>query len=246
MHKRGQAMILAAGEGRRMGALSEIRPKPLTAVNRKTLLDRIIEKLLYKYITPIVVNVHHLADQIEHHIDPHIKAGDIHISDERAALLETGGGVKKAIPLLESEFFVINSDILWAEVTGAENTLDQLTKSWDPEKMDVLLLLIPTAKAYGYDGVGDFFFKGEGVEASTIAFRGDAAASPYMYGGIQIVKAEMYRDMPEGAWSNREIFRKASKQDRLFGVPHTGVWMHVGTEGAIKAAEDRLAHLGLE
>jgi MurNAc alpha-1-phosphate uridylyltransferase len=246
MHKRGQAMILAAGEGRRMGRLSEIRPKPLTRVNGITLIDRIIQKLLDKDISPIVVNVHHLAGQIEQHVDTHIKAGNIYISDERGALLETGGGVKRAISSLENEFFVINSDILWDEIEGVENTLDQLTKAWDPIKMDVLLLLIPIAKAYGYDGVGDFFYDGDAGEANTIRFRGDAAASPYMYGGLQIVKAEMYNDMPEGAWSNREIFRKASTTGRLYGVPHEGVWMHVGTEDGIKAAEDHLTSLGIQ
>jgi MurNAc alpha-1-phosphate uridylyltransferase len=244
---KGQAMVLAAGKGKRMGSLSDHTPKPLTRVLDISLLDRILDKLFQADVRPVVLNIHHLADQLEAHIACHKGQGDIIISDERDALLETGGGVRKALPLLEKEFLVINSDILWHDATQGKTAIEQLQHVWDPAKMDVLLLLISVDHAYGYGGVGDFFYDAQGdalYEANKIHFRGDADHSPYMFGGIQIVKASMYDDMPDGAWSNREIFRKAAANGRLYGAPYEGLWMHVGTEDAIKDAEDRLLSLG--
>ena len=240
-------MILAAGQGKRMGELSDHTPNPLTRILGVSLLGRIVSKLLETDIGPIVLNVHHLADQVEGHVAHHVNMGDVIISDERDELLETGGGVRKAIPLLEDEFLIINSDILWQDETIGKTTIEQLQHVWDPLRMDVLLLLVPVEVAYGYAGVGDFFYNApsDDIQApGTLCFRGDADCSPYMYGGIQIVKASMYDDMPDGAWSNREIFRKAAVNDRLFGVPHKGLWMHVGTEDAIKDAEERLQSIG--
>ncbi len=237
-----QAMILAAGKGTRMGNLSDHTPKPLTEVAGVTLLDRIFTQLLDVNIRPVVINTHHLADKLEHHIAHYVANADAVISCEREKLLETGGGVKNAIPLLEPEFFVINSDVLWAETKGAQSTLERLRSAWNPSVMDVLLLLIPVESAFGYDGVGDFFYEGKKGEANTIRFRDNAKTSPFMYGGIQIVKASMYENMPDGSWSNREIFRNAANAGRLYGLPHAGLWAHVGTKAAIGAAE---AHLRL-
>ncbi len=237
------AMVLAAGKGTRMGALSDVTPKPLVPVAGIPLLDRILAHLKAAGCEKAVVNVHHLADQIERHLAPHVAAGHVAISDERTMLLETGGGVKKALPLLgRAPIHVINSDALW--VDGDEGTLKRLADAFDPERMDVLLLLVPTEEALGYDGAGDFIPAGDAASPVPISFRGSAPSAPVMFGGIQVVKPALYDGMPEGKWSNVEIFRKAEAAGRLYGLLHTGHWMHVGTPEAIKAAEAKLAQLG--
>ena len=243
MAELAKAMVLSAGLGRRMGDLSKTTPKPLTMVAGKSLLDRILAKLLDLDLAPIVVNVHHLADKIESHLSSYVMRGDVCISDERDKLLETGGGVKKANPLLDSEFFVVNSDILWEDLNPSLNSLKIMQGAWNPEKMDALLLLIPTGVAYGYEGVGDFFLDEQDAGVGPIRFREEAASSPFMYGGVLIVKSSLYDDMPNGSWSNREIFKKAQKVGRLYGIRHQGLWMHVGTEAAIFDAETRLAKM---
>lgn len=238
-----KAMILAAGRGTRMGVLSDTVPKPLVPVLDVPLIDRAIGRLEVAGVGPVVVNVHHLADLMEHHLAGRIRAGRVLISDERGALLETGGGVKKALPLLgDAPFLVVNGDALWTD--GTEPAVNRLMDAFDPDQMDVLLLLVRTEEALGYDGVGDFLPSTLGVAPTPVEFRGDAPAAPVMYGGIQIVSPTLYDGMPEGAWSNREIFRKAAGKGRLFGLLHDGHWMHVGTPEAIKAAEDKLRALG--
>jgi len=236
-----RAMILAAGLGTRMGELSKQLPKPLVKVKGVSLIDRQIAHALKVGIQHFVVNVHHHARQMEHHLAAAARAGNLVFSDERDQLLETGGGVKKAIPLLGSQpFFVINGDALWVD-SNAPN-LERLRTAWDASLMDILLLLVPTHEALGYDGVGDFFAAPGGVQP--IRFRDDAARAPYMYGGVQLVEPSLYDDMPEGPFSNREIFRKAFSRGRLYGLPIDGYWMHVGTKAAIGDTEARLTALG--
>lgn len=240
------AMILAAGKGLRMGDLSDTRPKPLTEVLEITLLDRILVHLHIAEVKQVVVNVHHLADQIEDHLASEIAKGYVQISDERDGLLETGGGVKRALPLLgHSPFFVINGDALW--VDRMEPNLARLRDTWDADKMDVLLLLVARDEALGYEGVGDFLSSeaasGESRETDVpvpLAFRGDAPGAPYVFGGVQVIHPRLYDDMPGGVWSNREVFRKAAAAGRLYGLPIDGHWMHVGTKEAIAAAEKKL------
>ena len=239
-----KAMVLAAGRGTRMGAMSDTTPKPLVPVRGVPLIDRIQTHLKRAGVGPMVVNVHHLADRMEAHLVDGVRAGSVLISDERAALLETGGGVKKALPLLgNAPFFVINSDALW--VDGASSTLDRMAAAFEPSMMDVLLLLVPTHAALGYDGAGDFIPETDCADPVSIAFRGDAPTAPVMFGGIQIVKPGLYDGMPDGAWSNREIFHRAAALGRLYGLKHDGHWMHVGTPEAIRAAEDKLTSLGV-
>ena len=239
-----KAMILAAGLGSRMGTLSDTLPKPLVQVKGITLLDRLLAHVASAGVQQTVVNVHHLADQIARHLSGKIRSGQVLISDERDALLETGGGVKKALALLGKDpFFVLNSDALW--VDAAEAQLHLIRAAWQPEKMDVLLLLVPTENALGYDGVGDFF---AGVsdptsKIRTVQFRDDADSAPFMFGGVQLVEPSLYSGMPDGAFSNREIFRKAAALGRLYGLEIDGHWMHVGTQDAISAAEEKLNRL---
>lgn len=238
------AMVLAAGKGTRMGALSASLPKPLVPVLGTPLIDRILAHLQASRVAPAVVNVHHLADKVENHLDTHVADGSVLISDERTALLETGGGVKKALPLLgDAPFFVINSDALWVDGKNTR-TLDRMASAFDPAIMDVLLLLVPTREALGYDGKGDFLPTAEGEGPVQISFRGEAESAPVMFGGIQIVKPECYDNMPWGPWSNVEVFRKAATVGRLYGLVHDGHWMHVGTPEAIQDAEQKLTSLG--
>jgi len=240
-----RAMILAAGKGTRMGERALMTPKPLTSVAGRTMLERDLDQLTKVEGYPCVVNVHHLADQVEAALQSQVDDGTVIISDERDLLRETGGGVKHALPLLASEFYTLNSDIIFFESTQAKApVLQQLRDSWDPEQMDALLLLIPTSEAFGYDGVGDFYYPEEQTGPQAITFRDNAQAAPYMYSGVQYVKASLYEDMPDGVWSNRDIFRKAHAKGRLMGLPIEGHWLHVGTEEGIQAAEDKLRELG--
>ncbi len=238
-----RAMVLSAGKGTRMGKLSDTLPKPLVPVAGVTLLDRALLHLEKAGTGPVVVNVHHLADQLEQHLAPRIKEGRVLISDERVELLETAGGVKKALPLLgEAPCYIINSDALWTD--GSEDTLARLAACFEPERMDCLLLLVRVKKALGYDGKGDFLADLTADQAVPIAFRDEAPSAPVMYGGIQIVKPSLYKNLPEGPQSNRIIWREAVAHGRLFGLLHTGEWMHVGTPEAIKDAEEKLALIG--
>lgn len=238
-----RGIILSAGLGTRMGDTSRHTPKPLIRVAGRTLLDRALDRADEAGLERVVVNVHHHADQIEAHLAPRMGAGQVVISDERDQLLETGGGVKKALPLLgEQPFFVMNSDALWLD--GAGSTLLRLASHFDAARMDALLLLVPTADALGYDGVGDFIPFAQGMAPVPIAFRDEAPAAPVMFGGVMMIRPEAYEDTPAGAWSNRTVFRKAVAAGRLFGIVHDGHWMHVGTPEGVKDAEARLAELG--
>ncbi len=235
------AIILAAGKGTRMRNIGEQMPKPMVLVNGVSVIERLISHAEDAGVEKLVVNVHHLAEMMEHHLAAYTASGFVELSDERDELLETGGGVKKALPILGNDpFFVINGDALW--INRDENNIKRLMACWQPEVMDVLLLLSPTEKSLGYDGVGDFL--GDGVGAFPIEFRGDNPSAPNMYAGVQIVKPELYDDTPDGAFSNREIFRKAVANKRLYGMVIDGTWMHVGTPEALVAVEEQLIELG--
>lgn len=237
-----RAIVLAAGKGTRMGPLSDHTPKPLTMVSGRTLLDRILDHLKMSGVEKTVVNIHHLADVLEKHLGPCIADKSVTLSDERSELLETGGGVKKALPSLGNDpFFVINGDALW--VDGQHNNLNAMKAAFSPDEMDILLLLAPKDGCLGYDGAGDFLgAEEEGLFKLT--FRGDAGTAPYVFAGVQITKPQLYADTPDGPWSNVELFRKAAMQGRLYGLLIDGYWMHVGTPDAITEAEAKLQELG--
>ncbi|MBL4639445.1 MAG: nucleotidyltransferase family protein [Kordiimonadaceae bacterium] len=239
-------MVLAAGKGSRMGALSDTLPKPLTLVNGQTLLERLLAHIRRAGCDKTIVNVHHLPEKIETALAEEIEAGFVEISDERADLLETGGGVKKALPLLGSQpFFVLNGDALLVDAVDTPASLVRLREHWDNDKMDVLLLLTRREEALGYEGVGDFY-AAETDETLTVEFRDSRPDAPYAYCGVQLVNPAVYEGMPEGTWSNREIFRKAAKTGRLRGLLIAGHWMHVGTPEAVVAAEHKLTEIGAE
>jgi N-acetyl-alpha-D-muramate 1-phosphate uridylyltransferase len=228
------AMILAAGLGTRMRPLTDHLPKPLIKVAGVSLIDHLIAPLAEIGVTQIVVNVHYLADLMEQHLSQRMTPR-ILISDEREGLLDSGGGVKKALPLLGHDaFFILNADSFW--IDGPTPNLARLAAAWDPNEMDLLLLVAPSTAATGYDGRGDFFMNPDGV----LTRRGEKLVAPFVYAGVIITHAAAFQDTPEGPFSLNLLFDRAIARGRLRGLRLDGHWLHVGTPDAIALAEDRL------
>jgi N-acetyl-alpha-D-muramate 1-phosphate uridylyltransferase len=225
------AMVLAAGLGTRMRPLTETRPKPLVEVCGQALIDHVLDRLAQAGVERAVVNLHHHADQLDAHLGRRQRP-KIEISDERDTLLDSGGGIRKALPLLGSDpFFSINSDTIWIE--GLHPNLRRLGNAFDAETMDALLLLAPTASSVGYDGRGDFLLDGAG----RLQRRPERDVSPFVYAGAAVLSPRLFRDAPEGAFSLNRLFDAAIAEERLFGLRMEGLWMHVGTPEAIAEAE---------
>jgi len=233
---RWKAFVLAAGFGTRMRPLTETRPKPLVEVRGHALIDHVLDRICNAGIATAVVNVHYLADQLEAHIDVR-RTPSILVSDERDELLETGGGIVRALPLLGGEpFFLLNSDSIWWE-TGTP-ALQRMAQTWDAARMDALLLLVPIDNSTGYDGAGDFE-----MAASGQLTRRRADRQGLVYMGIAILHPTLFDKAPEGAFSLNLLFDTAIAAGRLYGMVHNGEWMHVGTPQAIGLAERRLDDL---
>jgi N-acetyl-alpha-D-muramate 1-phosphate uridylyltransferase len=229
-----RAMVLAAGLGTRMRSFNGRIPKPLVSVGGKALIDYVLDRLAEQGVERAVVNVHHLADQIERHLAQRERP-DIVISDERDELLGTGGGVLKALPLLgEGPFFHVNSDTIW--IDGVKPNLGRLAGAFDPARMDALLLLAPTASSIGYSGRGDFSMGPDG----RLARRGEREVVPFVYAGAAILTPGFFAGARPGAFSMSPLFDQAAEAERLCGLRLDGVWMHVGTPEAVKAAEDAI------
>ncbi|MBI2718478.1 MAG: nucleotidyltransferase family protein [Rhizobiales bacterium] len=229
------AMVLAAGHGLRMRPLTLTRPKPLIEVAGKSLIDHGFDRLRAAGVTHAVVNVHYLAGEIEAWARRQSSPA-IAISDERAELLDTGGGIARALPLLGTKpFFVINSDSFWLD--GPEPALERLRKSWNDASMDCLLLLCPLSLAIGYDGKGDFHRDASG----RLTRRSDTAREALAYAGAYLVHPRLLAGAPAGAFSMNLLWDRAIAEARLFGLVHDGLWLHVGTPEAIGAAERALA-----
>ncbi|MEM0906581.1 MAG: nucleotidyltransferase family protein [Pseudomonadota bacterium] len=228
------AMVLSAGRGSRMRPLSAMTPKPLIEVAGKALIDHVFARLQAAGVGRFVVNVHYLADLIEVHVKRHF--GDsVVISDERATLLETGGGVVNALPLIGSDpFLVANSDTFWVE--GASNNLSRLVSAFDPERMDGLLLLAPTVDAVGYDGQGDFSLSSDG----RLTRRGERTIAPFVYAGCAMFSRRAFDAAPEGKFSLNLTFDQLLDTGRLYGMRLDGIWLHVGTPQSIGEAEDAI------
>ncbi len=227
-----RAMVLAAGLGKRMRPLTATTPKPLIEVAGKALIDHGLERLRAAGVETAVVNVHWLADLVEVHVAK-CAAPRIVISDERDALLETGGGVLKALPQLGPDpFYLINSDSFWIE--GYSSNLDLMARHWDEATMDALLLLAPTVGSIGYDGNGDFFMD----DAGLLVRREAPRIAPFVYSGAAILSPRLFEGAPEGvAFSLNRLFDRALAAGRLYGHRLDGVWLHVGTPRAIREAE---------
>lgn len=229
------AIVLAAGLGTRMRPHNGHIPKPLVQIGGKSLIDYCLDRLADAGVERAVVNVHHLADAIEQHLAARTRP-QIVISDERSVLLGTGGGIKKALPLLgDAPFFLVNSDTVWLD--GVKSNVARLADAFDPQAMDALLLLAPTAGSIGYAGRGDFAMLADG----RVRRRGEGEVVPFVYAGAAILTPSLFAGAPDGAFPLTTLFDRAGAAGRLFGLRLEGVWMHVGTPEAVAAAEAALA-----
>jgi len=229
------AMVLAAGLGTRMRPLTEDRPKALVEVAGRALIDHVLDRLSDAGVETAVVNVHWFADRLETHLAAREGVPEIIISDERAELLETGGGLKKASTLLgDQPVFVANIDSVW---TDRGDALTELAALWDGDRMEVALLLARRDGSIGSEGAGDVFL----AEDGRLTFRGAAASAPYAYMGIHICRPDYADAGPNGPFSLSGLWRRSAEAGRLCGCVLDGDWMHVGDPQARDAAEARLA-----
>jgi MurNAc alpha-1-phosphate uridylyltransferase len=228
------AMVMAAGLGLRMRPYTERMPKALVKVGGKTLIDHTLDRLETAGVTRAVVNVHAFADQMEAHLAQR-RSPEILISDERASLLETGGGLKRARAMLgEAPIWVANSDYVWVE--GGDDGLGMVKNAWDPARMDACLIVVPKERTSGFDTPGDFFIDGGGH----LAHRGDAAEAPLHCFGIEIINPQRVYEVAADKFSLFQVWMQASKAGRLYGVIPDGFWMQVGDPAALATAEARL------
>lgn len=231
------AFVLAAGKGLRMRPLTNDRPKPLVVLRGRTLLDHVLDRLAAAGIERAVVNVHYKGEQIIEHVAARTSPA-ICISDERDALLDTGGGVVRALPLIGAQPFIIhNSDSTWLE--GIGSNLARLIQAFDPDRMDSLMLLAATSASLGYEGPGDFAMD----QMGTLRRRREREIVPFAFTGVSIAHPRLFASAPDGAFSLNRMWDRAIADGRLFGLRLQGLWMHVGTPEALADAEGRLAVL---
>ncbi|MBB4264714.1 nucleotidyltransferase family protein [Roseospira visakhapatnamensis] len=232
------AMVLAAGRGNRLRPITETLPKPLVRVRGRALIDHALDRLEEVGVETCVVNVHHLADQVRAHTARRRRPRVV-ISDETDALLETGGGVRKALPLLgDDPFFVINTDVLW--LNGVRPALTRLAEAWDDARMDALLLVLRLVGANGYEGRGDFFVDALGRPRRRRA----QEIAPFVYAGVQMLAPRLFEDTEAGSFSLNRLYTQALDETRLWALPHDGEWYHVGTRAGLDLAEHRLGQHG--
>ena len=227
------AMVLAAGMGKRMRPLTATQPKPMVRVAGKPLIDHTLDRLADAGVAKAVVNVHYLAENLEAHLKGR-KSPAIVVSDERAQLLETGGGMVLAQGDLPDPFFCLNSDNIWLD--GPQNCFAELSAMWDPDQMDALLLVVPHKRAHNFRGLGDFNLD----EIGRVSRRTEARLAPFIFTGIQLISKRLLRDAPEGPFSTNILWSRAIDEGRLFGLPFGGQWFEVGTPEAIKPTEAAL------
>lgn len=232
-----KAMVMAAGKGTRMRPLTDTMPKPLVPFAGKPLIDHVLDRLAEASVAEAVVNVHYFADMLEAHLASR-RQPRIIISDEREVLLDTGGGTKKALPLLgDDPIITFNSDSVWVEEIGSN--LANLMAAWNPERMDALLMIADATRTIGYVGRGDFLMNEEGL----LARRAPSTTAPYMFAGVQIIKPGLFADGPDGPFSTNLIWDRLIEKGRLFGHRMSGVWMHVGAPDDLAEAEAFLRDL---
>ena len=228
------AMVLAAGFGVRMKPLTDRIPKPLVKVGGRPLIDHVLDRLADAGVAQAIVNVHYLADVLMRHLASR-QVPEIVISDEREQLLETGGGVVKALPLLGTQpFFHVNSDTIW--IDGVKPNLAALADGFDRAGMDALLLLAPTITSIGYAGRGDYSMAPDG----RLTRRGERDVVPFVYSGAAIFSPALFAGAPAGPFSLTRLFDRAEEAGRLHGLRLEGTWMHVGTPEAVGEAEKAL------
>ncbi|MEZ5833063.1 MAG: nucleotidyltransferase family protein [Dongiaceae bacterium] len=231
------AMVLAAGFGKRLRPFTDKVPKPLTKVLGVPIIDVVLDRLAAAGIERAVVNLHHLGEQIRAHLKGR-KTPEVVFSEEEE-ILETGGGIVKALPLLgDGPFFTVNAKIIW--LNGKTDCLVRMARAFDPEKMDSLLLLQSTAQAVGYDGPGDFTMDPLG----RLARRPERQVAPFLYAGIQLCHPRLFRDSPKGAFSQNVVWDRAIEEERLYGIRHDGEWYHVSTPAHLEEVERNLTYHG--
>ncbi|OBX20634.1 mannose-1-phosphate guanylyltransferase [Erythrobacter sp. QSSC1-22B] len=229
------AMVMAAGLGKRMRPLTASQPKPLVRVAGKALIDYTLDRLADAGVARAVVNVHYLADALEAHVRDR-QSPEVVISDEREALLETGGGLVKArdAGLLPDPVFCSNADSIWLE--GPRNAFADLSAVWDPERMDALLLLVSHSQTHNFTGPGDFYMDGGGRLSRKLPSR----IAPFIFTGIQLLSHRLLRDPPEGKFSTNVLWDRAIGEGRLYGAAFTGRWIEVGRPEHLKTAAEVL------
>ena len=229
------AMVMAAGLGTRMRPLTNNRPKPLVEVAGKPLIEYALDKLRLAKVAHVVVNVHYLPEQVEAYLAASATDFDVTVSDERELLLETGGGLAKALPDIKGDpFFCINSDAIWTD--DRQDALTRLAAFWDSEKMDGLLLLVPRSRAFHHRGMGDFSLD----EESRPVRRGSAAEAPFVYTGIQLLSRAFLEAAPDGPFLTNILWDRAIAKGRLFALEHLGDWYDIGSPEAIAPTEAAL------
>jgi N-acetyl-alpha-D-muramate 1-phosphate uridylyltransferase len=226
------AMVFAAGLGVRMRPITETLPKPLIKVGGRALIDHCLDRLAQNGVERAVVNVHWLADQIEAHLAGR-RSPKILISDERLSLLDQGGGIKRALPMIGAAdpFLISNTDAFWIE--GPRSNIARLAGAFDPGAMDILLLVAASAGAVGVDWPGDFTMAHDG----RLEPREPRHVAPFVYTGVGIVKPELFESAPAEAFRLAPFFHVAAAKGRLYGVRLDGVWVHVGRPESIAQAE---------
>ena len=219
-----------------MRPLTDTRPKPLVVVRGKAMIDRVLDRLAAAGVEDAVVNLYHFGEMIEAHLADR-KRPSIRFSPEDE-LLDTGGGVAKVLQHFGTDpFFVVNGDVVWLD--SGIPALQRLDAAWDDARMDILLLLHPTAYAYGYEGSGDFDMTPDGL----LSRRRERRVAPFIFAGLQILHPRIFKDAPEGKFSLNLLYDRAAETERLWGVRHDGDWFHVGTPTALEEVEDALHHL---
>ncbi|MBD3746749.1 MAG: nucleotidyltransferase family protein [Sphingopyxis terrae] len=232
------AMVMAAGIGKRMRPLTATRPKPLVRVAGKPLIDHSLDRIEAAGIAHVVVNVHYLADALEAHLAKQKRSFTLAVSDERGELLETGGGMVKALPLLKGDpILIVNSDNIWTD--GPQDSIRNLARHWDGDRMDALLLVIRQASATGHGGKGDFHMDPSGK----LSRRKPGRVAPFVYTGIQLISPRLLVGAPEGPFSTNLLWDRAIAAGRLYGLSHMGQWFDVGTPASIAPTEAALSEV---
>jgi MurNAc alpha-1-phosphate uridylyltransferase len=232
------AMVMAAGYGKRLRPLTDAVPKPMVKVLGRPMIDVVLDRLAAAGVERAVVNLHHLGAMIRDHLKPRQDLEIVY--SEEPEILETGGGIKKALPLLGADpFFVVNAKIIW--LNGREDALHRLARAWHPARMDSLLLLQPTVTAIGYDGPGDFLMDQEG----RLKRRPEWEVAPFLYSGVHICHPRLFDTAPDGAFSVNILWDRAIEQERLYGIRHDGEWYHVSTPQHLRAVERELGFHGI-
>ena len=230
-------MTLAAGFGKRMRPLTNDRPKPMVELDGKPMIDHVLARLASAGIERTIVNLHYQADVLEQYLTLRNEEPAILFSNERDEILDTGGGIKRALALIGDQPFLLhNSDSVWIETNT--NNLAALVAQYDPDKMDALLLMAPIDTSLGYTGAGDFFIEDQG----RLRRRGPNEVSPNVFTGVSILHPRVFDDSPDGPFSINLLWDRAIAQGRVYGIPFEGQWMHVGTPDALIEAQKVLQH----